>query len=312
MPDTPLYMTSQFRAQVKDVFEASVQQTQSVFEGAGVVDSEWKARQMVFRTRSTVEWTETTGKRGGDTQQNEFSSGFRSGWKRRFEYAMQFDKNDGRDLYSANLPDSEVQQDMSYGWKRRVDDIILEAAAKDNFGGDDPYITQTAPPAYMTIPVTWNQLSDPGTTNTNLTMWKLLEAKKRMRNNHISFEQEMPTIGISPEMEQAWIFYAQSSNNSFFAKMLANWLDNPKENKVLGFRVVISERLRTSVGNQQAVVYTQKAFKMSPMDYDFHVDVLPEHRHGIQLAGYAELGVVRRWDERVILIWCDPTKAVTS
>ena len=43
MPDTPLYMQSHFREQVKDAFEAAIQQEVSKFRDAGMIDSEWKA-----------------------------------------------------------------------------------------------------------------------------------------------------------------------------------------------------------------------------------------------------------------------------
>ena len=70
-------MQAHFREQVKDAFEEGIQQTVSKFQEAGIVGSDWTADQLVFRTRGTLQFTETTELRGGKTQQGEFKAGFR-------------------------------------------------------------------------------------------------------------------------------------------------------------------------------------------------------------------------------------------
>ena len=61
-------MQAHFREQVKDTFEEGIQQTVSKFQEAGIVDSDWTADQLVFRTRGTLQFTETTGLSGGRMQ----------------------------------------------------------------------------------------------------------------------------------------------------------------------------------------------------------------------------------------------------
>ena len=123
MADTPLYLQSHFREQVKDTFEAGIQQTVSKFSDAGIIDPLWQADQVVYRTGSQVAFVETTGQRGGDTQQGEYQAGFRSGFKRDFEAAIQFDRNDVDVLYKEflNVADS----------KKEVEDTDLSKMATE-------------------------------------------------------------------------------------------------------------------------------------------------------------------------------------
>lgn len=311
MADTPLYLQAHFREQVKDTFEATIQQTVSKLTDAGVVDSDWIADQVVYRTGNQLTFVETTGVRGGDTQQSEYTAGFRSGFRRDFEAGVLFDRNDSRKLYTANLPTSEAQQELVNAWHRKQDDVILDASRALSLGGEKPYITPAASlPTDMTIPVTWDKMTDPGTTNTNLTYWKIQEALTRMELSDVDLDSEMVTIYISPRMKQAWMAYAQAATNEMFAKLIAAWLMKPSEG-IFGCKVVVTNKLYTSAGNQQAVISAKRAFRMSPNTYSVKIDELADKRHATQLAVYAMAGCVRRYDELVKLIWCDPTKAIT-
>ena len=310
MADIPLFLQAHFKEQVKDTFEAGIQQTVSKFAGAGIIDPEWTGEQVVYRTGSQVSFVETTGLRGGQTQQGEYTAGYRSGFKRDFEAAVQFDRNDARKLKSVALPESEVQTEMQNAWARKWDDVILDASRAVTLGGERPHITPQALPADMTVPVTWDRVTDPGTVNTNLTYWKLAEALARMELSDVDLDREMVTLYISPRMKQAWMAYAQAAANEMFAKLIAAWLMKPSEG-LLGCRVVVTNRLYTSAGNVQAVVAAKRAFRLPPTKYEVKIDELSEKRHAIQIAVYAHTGAVRRYDELVKLIWCDPTKAIT-
>ena len=309
MADTPLYLQAHFREQVKDTFEAGIQQTVSKFSDAGIIDPLWQADQVVYRTGSQVAFVETTGQRGGDTQQGEYQAGFRSGFKRDFEAAIQFDRNDARKLFTANLPTSEVQEEMQNAWHRKWDDVILDASRAQSLGGDKPYITPLALPSDMTVSVTWDKVTDPATTNTNLTYWKLAEALARMEVSEVDLDREMVTLYISPKMKQAWYAYAQAAANEMFAKLIAAWITKPSEG-ILGCKVVVTNRLYTSAGNVQAVLAAKRGFRIPPTTYEIKIDELADKRHATQIAAYANTGAVRRYDELVKLIWCDVTKPI--
>lgn len=309
MADTPLYLQSHFREQVKDTFEEGIQQTVSKFSDAGIIDSEWKADQVVYRSGAQVDFVETTGQRGGDTQQAEWQAGFRSGFVRDFECGIQLDRNDARKLYTANLPTSEIQTEMQNAWHRKMDDVFVAAASALSLGGERPYITPQALPSFMTIPVTWDKMTDPATTNSNLTVWKIEEALQRMAVNEVDLDREMTCIAISPKMKQAWLYYAMTATNDVFAKMIGDWRMNPS-NGLMGCKVIVTNRLATVGGNVQALVFTKRGFRLPPTSYEIKIDELPDRRHGLQIAAYAKTGCVRRYDELVQLVWCDPTKAI--
>jgi len=308
MADTPLYLQSHFREQVKDVFDQGIQQTVSKLSDAGVIDPDWIADQVVYKTGTTVEFVETTGQRGGDTQQGEYQAGNRSGWKRDFEAGIQFDRNDDRKLYTANLPTSEAQADLQAAWHRKWDDVVLDASRAQSLGGERPYITALTLPADMTIPVTWAKIAD-GASNTNLTYWKIQEALTRMELSDVDLDREMVSLYISPRMKQAWWAYAQAGTNELFANLIAGWIKKPSEG-LMGCKVVVTNRLYTSAGNVQAVLAAKRGFRMPPTTYDVQIDILVNKRHARQIAVYANTGAVRRFDELVKLIWCDPTAPI--
>jgi hypothetical protein len=307
MADTPLYLQAHFREQVKDAFEAAIQQETSKFADAGMVDSEWTADQIVFRTGIPVSFVETTGQRGGLTQRGEYSAGFRSGFVRDFECGLQFDRNDSRKLYTANLPTSEVQADMRRAWMRKQDDVFIEAAMAQALGGPKPYITAQALPAFMTIPVDWAKTAINAGVNSALTIWKIQEAKRRMRINDVDLDSEMLCLAISPDMEIAWMTHAENAKNDTFAKIVATYLENPSKG-ILGCKVIVTNKLTrssTSTSIQQALIFTKRAFKVNAPSYEIKIDELPGERHATSLVAYAKVGVVRRWDELVCGAWVD-------
>ena len=305
MADTPLYLQAHFREQVKDAFEVAIQQEVSKFSDAGMVDSEWKADQIVFRTGALVKFTETTGQRGGLTQRGEYQAGFRSGFVRDFECGLQFDRNDARKLFTANLPTSEVQADMRRAWNRQMDDVFIDASMAQALGGPKPYITAQANPAFMTIPVDWAKTNVNAGVNSAATIWKIQEAKRRMRRNDVDLDTEEIVLAISPDMEMLWLSYSQTAPNEVFAKMIAGYFENPGKG-ILGCRVIVSNKLAVNASlHQQMLIFTKRAFKVNSPTYEIKIDELPTERHAISLVAYAKTGVVRRWDELVCGAWVD-------
>ncbi|HEX2749393.1 MAG TPA: phage capsid protein, partial [Verrucomicrobiales bacterium] len=192
----------------------------------------------------------------------------------------------------------------------RMDDVFVSAAAAQSLGGERPYITPQALPSSMTIPVTWDKVAD-GSSNTNLTVWKIEEALQRMAVNEVDLDREMTCIAISPRMKQAWLFYAMNSPNDIFAQMIAEWRMDPSKG-IMGCKVIVTNRLVTQAGLVQALVFTKRAFRLPPTNYEIKIDELPDKRHSLQMAAYARTGCLRRYDELVQLIWCDPSKAIAD
>jgi hypothetical protein len=74
----------------------------------------------------------------------------------------------------------------------------------------------------------------------------------------------------------------------------------------------VTNRLVTQAGLVQALVFTKRAFRLPPTNYEIKIDELPDKRHSLQMAAYARTGCLRRYDELVQLIWCDPSKAIAD
>lgn len=312
MADTYYSLPAGFREQVSDLFLQSVQQNDSKFGSVGVIDADWIATQKTFRVTAPLEFVETTGQRGGDTQQGEYMVGYRSGFIRDFECAVDFDINDRDRLYTANLPDSEAQRDLASAWNRAMDDIFVDAAQALSYGGLKPYITPAASlPALMTIPVTWDKISN-GATNTNFTIWKIEEALQRMATQNVDLDREMVTIAISPKVRQAWLVYAMSAPNAAFAQIFMPWFsDKTGATRFLGCEMIVSNRLNSTGSIVNCLIFAKSAFRLSPPKYDLRIDIRSDKRHATQIVVYAKRGVMRLYDEKVTIAYSDTSVAIT-
>jgi hypothetical protein len=300
-----------FRERVSDTYIQSVQQNDSKFRDAGIVIPDWIATQYVERITAPVEFTETTGQRGGDTQQGEYQVGFRSGFIRDFEIGIDFDINDRDRLYTADRPDSQVQRDMVSAWNRRVDDIFIDAAQELSYGGVKPYITPAASlPTQMEIPVTWDKVAN-GVTNTNFTVWKLEEAIQRMLTQNVDLDREKVNVAIPPKVRQAWFQYAMSAPSSAFALEFLPWYHGKTDGMFMGYRMIVSTRLRFTGSIYNCLVYTNTAFRMSPPKFDMRIDIRTDKRHATQIVVYAKMGCFRLYDEKVNIAYSDTAVAIT-
>jgi hypothetical protein len=312
MSDTYYALPAGFREQVSDIFYQSVQQNDSKFGNCGVIQSDWVQTQYTFRITAPLAFVETTGQRGGDTQQGEYLVGYRSGFIRDFECAVDFDINDRDRLYSANRPDSEAQRDLVSAWNRSMDDIFVDAAQALSYGGVKPYITPAASlPTLMTIPVTWATIAN-GATNTNFTIWKIEEALQRMATQNVDLDREMVTIAIPPKVRQAWLVYAMSAPNSAFAQMFMPWFQDKKgETRFMGCEMIVSNRLETTGSVTNCLIFAKSAFRLSPPKFDMRIDIRTDKRHATQIVVYAKRGCMRLYDEKVNIAYSDTSVAIT-
>ncbi len=314
MSNTYYDLPSNFRERLSDEFYRAIAQEDQKFAGVGMVRSDWIQTQQSFRVMAPIELTETTGQRGGDTQQGEVLTGYRSGFIRDFEGAINFDINDKDRLYTADRPDGEVMQNFRAAWNRRMDDIIIDAAQEYTYGGLKPYNTvQTPLPALMEIPVTWDKISN-GATNTNFTIWKVTEAIKRMKKQNVDLDREMATIAIPPDVEQAWLQYAMSAPNTPFALAFMKWWDGKAgavPAKFWGCDLIVSNRLKYVGSVYTCLVFCKSAFWLSPANFDLRIAQLPERRFATTIAVFCKRGAMRMWDEKVNLCYSDLNVAIT-
>lgn len=312
MADTYYNIPAGFRERLSDTFYQSVQQNMSMFGDIGMVDADWIQTQQSWRITAPLEFVETTGQRGGDTLQGEYQVGYRSGFKRDFECAVDFDINDQKRLYTADRPDSEAQRDLMSAWNRKKDDVFVDAAQEVSYGGVKPYITPAASlPALMEIPVTWDKIAN-GATNTNATFWKLQTAIYRMRKQNVDLDREQVTIAIPPEVELAWNVYAMSAPNTPFAAMWIPLINSKDQTRrFLGCDLIVSNRLKSTGSIYNVLVFAKSAFRVSSPTFDLRIDIRSDKRHMTQIVVYANWGCVRFYDEKVNILYSDTSVAIT-
>ena len=302
------------RRQLQDGFEAAIQQREAKFAAVTNIDPMWTAKQYVKRLREAIDWR-INNTRFGTTVAEEFEAGFRSGfWQALEATPVKFDRVDQKLLDTIPLPTGPVIEDMMMGLNRIRDDLFIGAATEDALGGAEPYITPQVFPESQKIPVNYTKPQQGLGTNSGLTVWKVLEARRRLKAAHVDFDREEMVLGISSEEETQLILSAEAAPNEAWAKVTLNWfeerLGGNKEAKLMGFRVVESERLREdpSTGVRTCVAFAKRAFCSAPMNgVKTHIDTLPTQRHAIQVAAYANWGCFRVFDEMVLHIPCDPS-----
>lgn len=302
------------RRQLQDGFEAAIQQEEAKFAQVTNVDPAWTAKQYVKRMRDTNEWR-VNNTRFGVTNAEEFEAGFRSGfWNLLEATPKKFDRADQKLLDTIPLPTGPVIDDMRMGLSRIKDDLFIAAATADSLGGAEPYITPTAFPVGNVIAVNYVRPGVALGANSGLTPWKILAARQFFKAQHIDFDREEMVLAISSEEEMQLMLSAEAASNDAWAKVTLEWfkmrLGGNKEAKLMGFRVVESERLAVDSGTgvRTCVAFAKRAFCSSPITgIETHIDVLPTKRHAIQVAAYAQWGCFRVFDEMVLKLPCDPS-----
>lgn len=302
------------KRQLQDGFEAAVQQHESKFKSVMNVDAGWTAKQYVKRMSTTREWR-VNNTRFGTTAAVEFEAGFRSGfWSNLDAIPVKFDRIDQALLDSIPLPTGPVINEFMSGLSRLQDDLFIEASTAPSLGGAEPYITPTAFPVGNVIDVGYIRPLTALGANQGMTPWKVLEARRRFIAAHIDFDREDMVLAMSSAEEVQLMLNAEAAKTDAWAMVTMEWfkqrLAGNKEAKLMGFRVVSSERLEEdpSTGVRTCVAFAKRAFCVSPIGgVETKMDILPKERHALQVAAYSKFGAFRVFDEMVIKIPCDPT-----
>lgn len=315
MPFGPTFTIPEHtRRQLQDGFEAAIAQNDSKFAGVMNIDPAWTAKQYIKRMSTTREWR-VNNTRFGTNAAVEFEAGFRSGfWNSLEAIPVKFDRIDQALLDSIPLPTGPVISEFMAGLERIKDDLFITASTAPALGGAEPYITPTAFPAGNAIDVGYIKPLVAVGANQGLTPWKVLEARRRFLSTFIDFDREDMVLAISSEEEMQLMLSAEAAPNNAWAKVTIEWfnqrLSGNKEAKLMGFRVVSSERLAVdaTTGVRTCVAFAKRAFCVAPMSgIETKMDILPEQRHALQVAGYAKFGAFRVFDEMVLKIPCDPS-----
>lgn len=309
--DTTYTIPEHYPRKFADTFAHQIQQTESRFKTAGIVDSTWTSKEKVFRDLSKNTWRRDES-RFGDTVARETLASFRKGFKKKIvAEGLKFDQWDQHFLDQITLPTSEEMQAMRYGYERAVDDLFIEACSEDVYGGADPFTTAIPFPSSQQLAVNETKTGASG-ANLGMTPWKLLRAKKRFEDLDLNLDREEVCLAMRPQQELELLAYVEAATNDVWAAMIADWYKQVAGGntnaKLFGlFKVIKSTRLAVpSTDIVNCYAFTRSAFVMSPAsEVRSSMDRIPEANNMLLLQGSATVGILRRYDERIIQIPCD-------
>lgn len=280
----------------------TVQQEVSRLEDKVMVKA-FEGKEDVLTDLDQVDFKETKG-RLGKSNPGEASGSKRKITKRNFDCQIIFDKDDKHFLGMLSEPTSELMEEMKFAWNRRTDQLIIEAASADVYGGVAPYTTPIALPSTQKVAVNY---VEPGTSvaNSGLTPDKLLEAKRIFEQNEIMFEEDEIYLVCSPKDIKDLTYHVKNAGNDTWAAMVADYVKD-NSNKLFDFNVIKSNRLSVSSDIETAITFSKRrGICMSPSEMSIQVDVLPTQKHARQISAYGQYGGIRRYEEGVVEIHCD-------
>jgi hypothetical protein len=293
-----------FGIKFADAWETQLQQENSKLGATIIVDSgitDGVTERWVKDLQNNFEFVENNS-RFGKQNPREVTSEDRRLAIRNFEAFYKFDRNDKASLQNAHLPDSEVMMSLRFAWNRKIDDIIIEGAAGNVYVSPREAPVATALPAAQQVAV--NYVITGSAANSGMTPWKILEGIRIMETDEVDIVAEPPVLVMSPLQKQDLIYFVSTAPQDHWAKMIGAWLEKPAMG-LFGCEVIISNRLSVASSVRTCLLYTRRAFLGARNKFEFKVDELATARHAIQISAYAQTGIVRRWDKRVITIACD-------
>lgn len=284
-----------------------VQQETSKLRDRVTVDS-FSGKEKLYKDLSTLTWRERLTRLGKTTPQ-EIQGFKRKLSKRDFTCAHISDRKD-KDYIVSELttPGGEIETAMRMAWNRKVDELIAQGVSATVYGGVEPYVTPINIAAAQQVAVNYQPGS--GTNNLGLTPWKLIEAARKFEIQEVFLQgegSERVTLAISPKQKaDLWEFVGADYKTETWVGPLGRFL-NGETDMLFGFNVVVSNRLtlNSSTDVRTCVAWAKSAMMVAPENMTIKVDELPEQEHAIQVAAYADYGAMRRYEERVMEIYCD-------
>ena len=284
-----------------------VQQMVAKLRDKVTVDT-FEGKEKVYKDLSTLVWTERLTRLSDSTPQ-EIEGYKRKLSKRDFKCQVIFDRKD-KDYIQSELskPGSDTETAMRASWNRKVDEMIVAAVIATVYGGPDPYVTAITVPNSRTVAVDY--VPSGVAANSGMTPWKIINLKKKFELAEVFIDgegAEEAFLALSPkQIEDLWTFVGADHKTEAWTAPLTRFLAGETD-KLFGFTVKKSNRLTLDpvTDIRTCVAWTKAAIMVAPENTIIRVDELPEKDHAIQLAGYADYGAMRRYEEKVGVIYCD-------
>jgi hypothetical protein len=284
------------------IWEHTVQQETALLADRVTID-DFEGKEKVYTDLNQVQFVKKRG-RLQKTISQEATSEKRKMTRQDFSCHIIFDRGDNQLLGMLGEPTSEIQVEMRYAFQRSMDDGLIEAASGTVYGGADPYVTPITLPSAQKVAV--NYVPSGAPANSGLTPDKLQAAIKRFEDQQLSVNSEEFVLAIGPKQKEDLFQYVKAAPSSAYAMMIGKWLNNPNE-KLFGFTVIISTRLalNTSTDVRTCLAWSRRGIYAAPSKMEVMIDVLPDQEHARLISSYGQWGFMRRYEERVLEIFCD-------
>lgn len=212
-----------------------------------------------------------------------------------YEWADLVDSQD--ELRMIIDPKSSYAQAGSWALGRKMDDIIIAAAV-----GNSTSIDHNDAASSIPFDPTMIVDEDHGTSNSNLTVAKLIEAKRKLIANDIDTDEEFYCIVNSSALHALLTEQTvQSSDYNTVKALVRGEIDT-----FMGFKFIRTERLsKSSEGFTQVLCYTKSALGIGlGEDIKVRMSERDDKSYATQVYACMTMGAVRIEEEKIAIIEC--------
>ena len=280
-----------FETSFSDNFLHLASQKQSKLGGAVRYEQVNDAKQFMFDRMDTVSMVQSVS-RHEDTPLTEVPFSRR---RVTFNTYRAVDLIDNPDrVKMAKDPTSPTMKQLTAAMNRQKDDVIISAALGNAFS-----ISSSDAASSIALPAA-QKIANGGT---DLTLAKLLEAKKKLLNNDVDPGEEPMYVVVGPDQLEALLSVTTNTSVDFNS---VRALMNAELDTWCGFKFIISTRL-AKVGNIRSCFAWAKsgiglAMNGSP---NIRISERSDKNYSTQCFVECSLGATRIEDEKVVQLDCD-------
>lgn len=199
-------------------------------------------------------------------------------------------------------PTNEYSMSLSFALGRKADDILLDALYGNAYAVDSA-------DAQSSVALTAGQIVDEDFTtgNSDLTIAKLIEARRIFELNNVDLSSETPILLHDAQAKASLLGTTQvtSSDYNTVKALVRGEIDT-----FMGFRFVHCQKLadtahKTSEGFVRAIAFVPSAIGVA-MGRNMNVRIAEraDKRFSTQVYGTMDIGATRRQEEKVVSIEC--------
>lgn len=277
------------------------------------------AEQKMSRLRDTVQFKPLTGtsayfERLGGTDMEAILSRYQATTYNDIEHSRRrVDANGFRNVLPLDSQDevrmlidprNAYAQRQAGALGRKIDDVILAAAT-----GSAVTVTSSLSGSTGTASFASGNIIDEdfGTANSDLTIEKVIEAKRILKKNEVSMDEPMVLV-LNASAEAALLNTVKVTSRDYGITRL----ESGEVNLLLGFRVIRSERILGSLSSESdpklCLAYTRDAIGLAMnMDLRTRIGENPANNYTWQSLIETSLGAVRIQEEPIVAIQCYQT-----